>query len=77
MKFNRVLEEVKPGHKALATSVGGSATPKKVDNYLSKLDKEGVSDKIDKEIRKKGLTGKRADAYKWGTMRKIMKGHFN
>jgi hypothetical protein len=30
-----------------------------------------IEDKLKKQARKKGLKGKRKDAYIWGTMRKI------
>lgn len=78
MNFNQALnEKVKEGHKRLAKVTGGNSTPSKIDNYLSKLDKEGKVKGIEKQIKKKGLKGKRAEAYKWGTLHKIMKGHFN
>jgi len=72
-----IAEKVQSGHKRLATATGGSATGKKVDNYLSKLDKDGSIDDIEKQIKKKGLTGERAAAYKWSILHKRMRGHFN
>lgn len=78
MKFQHVLnEKTKPGHKRLASAAGGSATASKVDNYLDKLDKEGVVDDIKRQAKKKGLTGDRAEAYKWAVLHKRMKGHFD
>lgn len=72
-----ITEKVKDGHKRLASAAGGSATPKKVDNYMDKLEKEGDVDDIKKQIKKKGLTGKAAERYKWAVLHKRMKGHFN
>jgi hypothetical protein len=78
MKFKQALnEKVKDGHKRLASATGGSATPLKIDNYLTKIDKEGKVKKIEKQIKKKGLKGKSADAYKWSVLHKMMKGHFD
>jgi hypothetical protein len=77
VKFIEALEEkVKDGHKRLASAAGGSATPKKVDNYLDKLDKEGDVDDLEKQAKKKGLSGKKAKAYKWAVLHRRMKGHF-
>ena len=77
MKFNDILEKVQSGHRRLASAAGGSATPVKVDNYLDKLDKDGSMGDIEKQIKKKGLSGERAAAYKWAVLHKRMKGHFN
>ena len=81
MKFEQVLLEkvkrAKLGHKRLAKAAGGDATPGKVDKYLDKVDKQGTTDKLEKQARKKGLKGKNADAYKWAVLHKMMKGHFN
>ncbi len=77
MKFIEILNElVKPGHKRLASSAGGNATGKKVDDYLSKLDNSGETAKIKKAAKKKGLRGRAAEAYKWAVLHKRMKGHF-
>ncbi len=78
MKFEKVLnEKVKPGHERLAVAAGGSATGGKVEKYLHKLDNEGVTSKLKKSAKKKGLTGKDAEAYKWAVLHKMMKGHFD
>lgn len=78
MKFNKALnEEVKPGHKRLAVAASGDATGGKVKSYLHKLDSEGVTSKLKKGAKKKGLTGEKAEAYKWAVLHKMMKGHFN
>lgn len=73
-KQNEMEEEVKAGYKRLAKADGG--TPTKVKNYLHKLDKEGDTDEIEKSAKKKGLSGKDAEAYKWAVLHKRMKGHF-
>lgn len=78
MEFDLALKEsVKAGYKRLATATKGSSSPAKVKNYLNKLDKEGEKKKIEKEIKKKGLTGKHAEAYEWAIKHKMLKGHFN
>lgn len=77
MKWLEALnEKVKDGHRRLSKAAGGSATPTKVDNYLDKLDKEGDTAEIMKSAKKKGLTGEKAEAYKWSVLHKRMKGHF-
>jgi hypothetical protein len=76
MLFDKVLNEAE-GHKCLAIAAGGNATGGKVKTYLHKLDGEGVTSKLKKSAKKKGLTGKKAEAYKWAVLHKMMKGHFN
>lgn len=78
MTFQQVLnEKIKPGYERLASAAGGKATGEKVKTYLQKLDKEGVSDDLEKQAKKKGLKGKRAEAYKWSVLHKRIGGHFN
>ncbi len=76
MTFDDALNE-KLGHERLASAAGGDATEKKVDTYLTKLDRQGFTNQLEKQAKKKGLKGKRAEAYKWAVLHKRMKGHFN
>lgn len=77
MTFDQALNETKKGYKSLATAAGGSATPAKVNKYLDKIDDSGKTNELEKAAKKKGLKGKKADAYKWAVIHKMMKGHFN
>jgi hypothetical protein len=57
------------GYKAMAKSAG--TTPKDAKQELKKLDDEGVM----ADIKKRANKADNPDAYKWGTIRSIIKKH--
>lgn len=70
MRIRELIIEEKPGHKALAK--GLNATSNQVKKYLKKLDSSGEMSKL----KKKSSKAIDPDAYKWGTIRKILKRKF-
>lgn len=62
----------KPGIVRLAHSIG--AEPAAVKKEMDKLEKNGTIKRLEAEAKKKGQN---VEDYKWGTVRTILKRHFN
>ena len=69
-------EATKAGYKRFATrlsnDLGKEVSPEQVKKYIKKLDRR----KVMKEIKKRSEEASNKDAYKYGTIYKIMLNHF-
>ena len=72
MKFNKALKEnmLNMGTKS-PKPIKNKIEPSMISNITNKISKLSKLRNIEKFIKKKGLTGKQAEAYRMGSLEKI------